>query len=135
MSRAEPWWEGLVRSAIGRLPIDLCRMRMRDVAKAAVELRQLRRDLCSEHGLTLRELYRSIELPGEHPLKTATAKLDRMVRAAYGLKDKEDVLSFLLTLNLKLAKDEEDGKEIVGPGLPEAFRSTPGLVSSDAIVP
>jgi hypothetical protein len=108
---------------------------VRDVAKAAVELRQLRRELCSEHGLTLRELYRSIELPGEHPLKTATACLDGAVRAAYGLKEKDDVLAFLLTLNHKLAKEEEEGRAIVGPGLPEVFRSTPGLVSIDAIMP
>lgn len=108
---------------------------VRNVAEAAVELRQLRRALSAEHGLTLRELYRSIELPGEHPLKTANAKLDRAVRAAYRMKDKEDVLSFLLALNHKLAKDEESGKAIVGPGLPAAFKSTPGLVTNDAIVP
>ena len=108
---------------------------VRDVANAAVELRELRRKLCADHGLTLRELYRSIELPGEHPLKTATAKLDRAVRAAYGMKEKEDVLSFLLALNHQLAKAEEDGKEIVGPGLPDAFKSTPGLVTNDLIMP
>ena len=98
-------------------------------------LRKLRRELCKEHDLTLRALYRSIELPGDHPLKTATAKLDRTVRAAYGLQEKDDVLAFLLALNHKLAKDEADGNPIVGPGLPEAFRTTPGLVTSDCIVP
>ena len=39
------------------------------VGAAAVALRKLRRELCKEHGLTLRELYRSIEIPGDHPLK------------------------------------------------------------------
>lgn len=108
---------------------------VRDVAAAAVALRKLRRELCKEHGLTLRALYRSIELPGDHSLKTATAKLDRAVRAAYGLQEKDDVLAFLLALNHKLAKDEADGNLIVGPGLPEVFRTTPGLVTTDCIAP
>lgn len=105
------------------------------VAAAAVELRKLRRELCTEHGLTLRELYRSIELPGDHPLKTATAKLDQAVSAVYGMKAGEDVLAFLLALNHRLSEEEKDGKGIVGPGLPDGFRSAPGLVTSDAIVP
>ena len=108
---------------------------VKDIAAAGVALRELRRELCREHGLTLRELYRSIELPGDHPLKTATAKLDQAVRAAYGLKGNEDVLAFLLALNHKLAQDEADGNFVVGPGLPEAFRTTPGLVTIDCISP
>ena len=108
---------------------------MQNVAAAAVALRKLRRELCKEHGLTLRVLYRSIELPGDHPLKTATAKLDRAVRAAYGLQEKSDVLAFLLALNHKLAKDEADGNPIVGPGLPKAFRTTSGFITTDCIVP
>jgi hypothetical protein len=47
----------------------------------------------------------------------------------------DDVLAFLLALNHRLAKDEADGSPIVGPGLPEAFRSTPGLVTTDCVVP
>lgn len=108
---------------------------VRDVAAAAVALRDLRRKLCAKHNLTLRELYRSIELPGDHPLKTKTAKLDRAVRAAYAMQEKEDVLAFLLALNHKLAQDETDGEQIVGPGLPPAFQSQPGLVTEDAIDP
>lgn len=108
---------------------------VRAVATAAVDLRELRRELCLEHGLTLRELYRSIELPGDHPLKTATAKLDQAVRAAYGMKKNEDVLSFLLALNHKLAKQEADGNPIVGPGLPEQFVKSPGLISDDCLTP
>lgn len=108
---------------------------VQEVAVAAVALRKLRRALCKEHGLTLRALYRSIELPGDHPLKTATATLDQAVRSAYGLQAKDDVLAFLLALNHKLAKDEADGYPIVGPGLPMAFRTTSGLVTTDCITP
>ncbi len=105
------------------------------VASAAVALRKLRRDLCSEHGLTLRELYRSIELPGDHPLKSATAALDKAVRAAYGMKAGEADLSFLLALNLKLAVAEENGEGIIGPGLPAIAQGVAGLITSDCITP
>lgn len=108
---------------------------VKNVAVAGVALRALRRELCKEHGLTLRSLYRSIELPGDHPLKKATAKLDQAVCAAYGLNGKQDVLAFLLALNHKLAKDEADGNPILAPGLPAGFRNTPGLVTNDCIVP
>lgn len=106
---------------------------VRDVAKAAIHLREVRRHLCAEHGLTLRELYRSIELPGDHPLKAATAKLDEAVRAAYGIQKNKDILGFLLALNHRLADKERDGESIVGPGLPEQFRSSPGLISADCL--
>ena len=106
---------------------------VRDVAKAAIHLREVRGHLCAEHGLTLRELYRSIELPGDHPLKAATAKLDEAVRAAYGIQKNKDILGFLLALNHRLADKERDGESIVGPGLPEQFRSSPGLISADCL--
>lgn len=108
---------------------------VQSVAAAAVELRKLRRELCSEHSLTLRELYRSIELPGEHPLKTATAKLDQAVGAVYGMKANEDVLAFLLALNHNLAHEEAAGNAIQGPGLPSQFSDSPGLVSGDCLKP
>ncbi len=105
------------------------------VASAAVALRELRRKLCSEHGLTLRELYRSLELPGDHPLKSATATLDKAVRAAYGMKASENDLSFLLALNLKLAASEANGDSIVGPGLPAIAKGVAGLITTDSITP
>ncbi|RYG88782.1 MAG: class I SAM-dependent DNA methyltransferase [Alphaproteobacteria bacterium] len=108
---------------------------VRGVAAAAVALRELRRNLCKQHGLTLRELYRTMELPGDHALKNATAKLDSAVRSAYGMKENEDVLAFLLALNLRLADDEEAGKSVVGPGLPVAFLKVSGLTTIDAIKP
>lgn len=108
---------------------------IRDVAKAAVTLRAVRRELCREHGLTLRKLYRSIELPGDHPLKTATAALDAAVRVAYGMKRGEDDLAFLLALNLRLAEDEANGNPIVGPGLPYIAQGRREFVSQDAIAP
>jgi len=39
---------------------------VRKVAAAAVALRKLRRKLKEEHNMSLRELYRTLELPGPH---------------------------------------------------------------------
>ncbi len=38
-----------------------------------------------ENNWTLRELYRTLEPPGENPLRKVTAPLDKAVRAAYGV--------------------------------------------------
>ena len=53
-----------------------------DVAEKAVALRTLRAALCEKHELSLRELYRALEAPGDHALKKAHAALDQAVRAA-----------------------------------------------------
>lgn len=45
------------------------------VAQAGRQLRQVRRSLCVEHDLSLRDLYRSAELPGSHPLDKAQQAL------------------------------------------------------------
>ncbi len=49
--------------------------------------------------------------------------LDRFFRAAYGMKAKDDVLEFLLTLNKDCAAQEARGEQITPPGLPSAFAS------------
>lgn len=49
-----------------------------------------------------RDLYRTLELPGENPLKAAHEALDSAVRAAYGMRPEEDPLTFLLALNGEL---------------------------------
>lgn len=103
------------------------------VAVAARKLRQVRLDLCSKHDLSLRELYRSAELPGNHPLDDAQNALDAAVRKAYGMTAKADPLKFLFDLNQSLAALEEQGKPIVGPGLPASFASDQSLRSDDCL--
>ena len=73
------------------------------VAEAAVSLRALRREIMAANGWSLRDLYRTLETPGTNRLRDAHAALDSAVRAAYGMKEKEDTLAFLLRLNLDLA--------------------------------
>jgi len=86
------------------------------VAEAGAQLRELRRHLMQAHGLTLRQLYRSLELPGSHPLKEASTTLDSAVRKAFGMGKKVNSLGFLLQLNQSLAENEAKGIDVVGPG-------------------
>ena len=106
---------------------------IRAVADAARELRALRRKIMDANGWSLRELYRTLETPGDNKLRDAHAVLDAAVRAAYGMEGKEDILAFLLKLNLELADKESKGEPITPPGLP-AFVSKPSdFVSEDCV--
>ena len=106
---------------------------VKSVAVAARKLRQVRRELCAKHDLSLRDLYRSAELPGNHPLDDAQNALDIAVRKAYGMTAKADPLKYLFDLNQSLAVLESQGKPIVGPGLPKAFVSDKSLRSNDCL--
>ncbi len=104
------------------------------VAEAAVALRTLRLALMTQHKLSLRDLYRILEQPGQNPLRTAHERLDAAVRAAYGMPKTADVLAFLLALNGSLAAREAAGDPVVGPGLPAALGLAPGaFVTADAV--
>src|SRR5262249_26422525 len=105
------------------------------IAKAAVTLRALRAELNQKHGLSLRELYRSIEKPGDHPLKEAHEVLDRAVRDAYGMKSDDDPIKVLFDLNQELAAAAAESKPIVGPGLPTFVNDKSSFISEDRLVP
>jgi hypothetical protein len=104
------------------------------VAVAAVSLRQLRRKVMEENDWSLRELYRTLDLPGQNPLKTAQDKLDTAVRSAYGMKAKDDPLAFLLALNAELADREASMRIVVGPGLPPSVKDAAPFVTTDCVV-
>jgi hypothetical protein len=107
--------------------------KIRAVADAALALRELRHEIMRNNGWPLRELYKSLETPGENRLRAAHAKLDAAVRAAYGMKPDEDILGFLLKLNLELAGKEAKGEIIAPPGLP-AFAPNPvDFISQDCV--
>lgn len=103
------------------------------VAKAAKELHEFRRNICQTTGQSLRDLYRSLELPGENPLREFQRKLDTAVLNAYGFNLKSDVLQQLLDLNLELAEREVCGKPVLGPGLPPIITDKTPLVRKDAV--
>lgn len=98
-------------------------------------MRNLRAALREKHNLAYRELYRTLDNPGDHPLKKAQAMLDQAVREAYGMTDDEDMLTFLLKLNLELAEKEAIGESIRGPGLPATIKDRTAYVTKDCIVP
>jgi hypothetical protein len=106
---------------------------VRSVAAAAVGLRSVRNALRTKHKISLRDLYRTLDLPGQHPLKDAQSALDAAVRAAYGMSATIDPLEFLLNLNLALAADEHAGGSIQGPGLPAYVLDRKGFVTPDCV--
>lgn len=103
------------------------------VARAAQELRALRAELQAKHNLSLRELYRTAEQPGRHPLRAAHAILDEAVRRAYGMPARRDPLAHLVALNADLAAAEARGEATVGPGLPPSARGRAAFLSTDCL--
>jgi hypothetical protein len=107
--------------------------KIRAVAEAARALRTLRHEIMDANGWSLRELYKSLETPGANRLRTAHAALDAAVRAAYGMKPDDDILAFLLKLNLELAEKEAKDEAITPPGLPAWVPEPESFVSRDCV--
>jgi hypothetical protein len=106
------------------------------VAVAARHLRKTRADLMAENGWSLRALYQAAEVDGPHPLNDAQAALDEAVRVAYGVPQDQDPLAFLFELNKLVAEDEEKGRRVRGPGLPDGLDPKDARwMSSDCIEP
>ena len=87
----------------------------------------------STNSLSLRDLYRSLDIRGDNKLRDAHAALDSAVRASYGMKERDDILAFLLKLNLELADKESKGESITPPGLPSFVPNPADFVSKDCI--
>jgi hypothetical protein len=114
-------------------PQDSSKADIDKIVTAARELRLSRRTLMTEHNLSLRDLYRSLEFPGKHPLKEAQHKLDRAVQASYHMPKSQDVLAFLLNLNQEVARKEQNGESVVGPGLPTWVENAEDYITDDCI--
>jgi hypothetical protein len=83
----------------------------------------------------LRAVYRTLELPGKHPLKDAHADLDAAVLAAYGFNAKKDLLQQLLDLNHTVAAREKSGDPVTAPGVPATYGDPSPLITDDCIRP
>jgi hypothetical protein len=92
-----------------------------------------RRELQDKYNLSLRELYRSLELPGEHPLKAVHAALGNAVRVAYGMKASAEPLAHLLQLNAQLSAVEAKGSPVQAPGLPSFINDRSPFVTGDCL--
>lgn len=88
--------------------------------RARLALRALRSETTRKLNFSLRDLYRTLEEPGDNPLREAQARLDAAVRAAYDMADDVDPLAFLLDLNVACAAKEKAGEKVTPPGLPLA---------------
>ena len=109
------------------------RVQIAEVAAAAVALRALRREVMAAHGWSLRELYRTLDEPGDNPLRTAQARLDTAVHTAYAMPAKADPLAFLLALNLILAAKEKTATAITPPGLPLSTVVRSNYITDDCV--
>ena len=109
------------------------RKQIEAVAKEAVALRQLRREVMAKMDWSLRDLYRTLDEPGSNPLRDAQAKLDAAVRAAYAMPKDADILAFLLALNQTCAAKEAAGEPITPPGLPLPVEEHGEFVTGDCI--
>lgn len=104
------------------------------VAKAAVHVRKTRAQLMSKTGSSLRELYRSLEVPGTNPLREVNLELDEAVRQAYGFREKDDPLTRLLGLNREVSAREKRGETITKPGFPAGRAACPAkFITSDCV--
>ncbi len=111
---------------------------VKELAKCAKKFRDLKNKIRINNKLSLRDLYRGLELPGDHPLKKSQEKLDEAVWKVYyyGLPknmQKEDPLEFLLGLNLLSHEKEKESLQIVGPGLPSFCNEDKVYFSDDTI--
>lgn len=103
------------------------------VAAAAVKLRQLRQKVMLENEWSLRDLYRTLDLPGDNSLRKAHAELDAAVRSAYGMEANEDPLQFLLTLNFDVADRETQDLLVIAPGLPPCVTDSDEFITEDCV--
>ena len=105
------------------------------VAAAGLGVRRVRGEALAVVKGGLRAVYRTLELPGRHPLKDAHAALDAAVLGAYGFDPKKDLLQQLLDLNHAVATRETAGEPVTAPGIPTTYGDPAGLVSDDCIRP
>lgn len=108
---------------------------IKKVAAAAKQLRALRTELRAKHRMSLRELYRSLELPGSNPLKDAHETLDKAVAAAYGVGANVDKSTFLLEQNAAVLGLQNAGETIIAPGLPPIVKDASEFISDDCLLP
>lgn len=116
-------------------PQDPTKSQVEKVSEAAVELRAFRNKILKDNNWGLKDLYRTIELPGKNPLKDAHFKLDEAVRNAYGMDKQENPLKFLLDLNSQIAEKESKKQKVQGPGLPKCVKDSKPFISTDCIEP
>jgi len=103
------------------------------IAQLSKALRDERNVIMEKNKSTLRGVYRILEKPGKNKLKELHTELDNAVIEAYGFDTKKDILQQLLDLNEKVAKAENEGKEVQSPGLPNWLTERSRYISDDCV--
>ncbi len=103
------------------------------IAAAAVALRALRRKVMGQNKWSLRDLYRSLDMPGQNRLQEIHDTLDVAVREGYGMAPKQEPLAFLLVLNKAVADREAAGQPVTAPGLPPCVTDAKPFTTDDCI--
>lgn len=101
------------------------------IAEAGRDIRRIRDAALARPNGSLRALYRTLELPGNNPLRDANAALDAAVLGAYGFSARDDLLSHLLGLNQTVSAAIEHLQTVTGPGIPRNYRNQAALVTTD----
>jgi len=89
----------------------------------------------SQTGISLRQIYKSLEMPGKNELRELHATLDNAVISAYGFDPEGDMLAQLLSLNETIFNKEKAGESVLAPGIPPYYPNPEELVSDYAINP
>ena len=84
---------------------------------------------------SLRDLYRTLVLRVTNPLLDAHDALDGAVRAAYGMRPKEDPLAFLLGLSREVAAKEKKGEALAALGLSPCVTDPAAPTAKDCVQP
>ena len=107
------------------------------VADAGRNLHEFRRARMAESGssLSLRDIYRTLDEPGDNPLRDLHNALDAAVLDAYGFAPNADLLEQLLGLNLEVAARVDAGEPVTAPGIPPNYPNPSDLVSAGCIQP
>ena len=103
------------------------------IAKLSREFRAKRREVMETNDFSLRDLYKLMETTPNNPVTDIQNKLDSAVKSAYGMKDEDGILEFLLSLNQECHKKEEAGERITGPGLPDFIENVSKFISDDCV--
>ena len=97
-------------------------------------LGRTRETLIEDNAWSLFRLLQAAETEGPHSLKDAPAALDAAVTD--GMRPDQGPTEFLLELNQLVAEDEQQGRKIRSPGLPDHLDpKAPRWFSTDCIEP
>jgi len=107
--------------------------RIKKIANYSRELRNYRNELIQKHSITLRDIYRQLEIPGNNPLKDIQLKLDKTVMEAFEFDLNQNLLTQLYNLNLHVSEEETKGNFVQSPGIPICIKDISELISDDCI--